>query len=219
MRYRIILFIVCLSFTFPLAAQQFSLGVRAGYSLSDEIYYGQFPDNISRPDYALLTGYHVGLDGRLQLNAGFALLAGLQYAQKGYTGRLYWPTGPADARYMLHYATVPVIADFNVWKGLSLQTGLEAGWLQKSRVKSAGESFDPEILADVYNDFDLGVVAGLEYRFGKSFFVSARHVFGVTPRSTFELTNENGERLKDLRVYNSSTQFSVGYQFNFAGKD
>lgn len=211
-----------LLFAASLPAQQFSFGIRAGYTHSDVII--REPDGLvvdGNPDFQLDGSYrplgslHAGIDARTQIGGRFAIVSGLQYARKGYTDMLFWPSGPADALWQLHYLNLPVVADFRIWKGLSVQAGLEAGWLVDVKVKSAGEAFDPEDLFGSYNDFDLGIAGGMEYRFNDSFFAAFRHIFGILPLSELELTDQNGAALDQINSRNSATQVSVGYRYVF----
>lgn len=201
--------------TFHLPAQQFSLGLRGGYSLSETVQHRHHPSSSNQQDQPALPGFHAGVEGRLEFSERFALLTGLQYARKGYVSTLFWPTGLAEARYVLHYGNLPVAGSYRIWKGLALQGGVEAGWLLRARGKSLETTFNPEIIVDLYKDFDLGLLAGLEYQFGKSFFLGARHIFGITPVFATTYTDENGQELGDVRSYNSSTQLSVGYRYYF----
>jgi hypothetical protein len=195
-----------------LFAQQFSVGLRAGYTRSDLTIIE--PDGLD-PNYQLdgkfkpLNSFHAGADLRMSLSERFGILASLLYTRKGYVGELAWPTGIAEATYELHYLNLPVVADFRVWKGLSLQGGAEFGRLLSARVKSAGENAE---ISDFYEEFDLGLVAGLEHRFAKGFFVGARHVFGIYNIQDAEITDETGAILDDLKSLNSATQLSVGYR-------
>lgn len=220
MKKSIFLAFCSLFFAIQSFAQETSVGIRAGYTLSDVlvkepdgyVVEGN-PDFQIDEDYRPLSSFHIGVDGRLQISERFGVIATLLYARKGYVGRLDWPTGPADATWELHYLNLPVVADFCIWKGLCLQGGMEAGWLLKARVESAGETFDPQAYSLFkFKDFDLGATAGLEYRFQKGFFVSARHVFGILPIEEFEVTDNNGAELGEVQSRNSATQFSVGYR-------
>lgn len=198
-------------------AQQTSIGLRAGYTFSDVLM--QVPDNVieGNPDFDIsdnyqpLHSFHIGIDGLLKFSERWGVNAGVIYARKGYTGTLAWPSGGADAAWELHYLTLPMVVDFRLWKGLSLQGGAEAGWLMDARVKSAGNSFDPQNLFSI-NDFDFGLVGGLEYRFAKGFFIGARYIAGIAPLYTIEFTNDVGELSEEIAVRNSAAQISLGYR-------
>ncbi len=204
---------LCL-FATSLFAQQVSIGARAGYTLSDVLVKepdGAAPEFQIDENYRPLSSFHIGVDGRLQLSERLRILATLLYAKKGYIGTLDWPSGPADATWELHYLNLPATADFRLWKGLFLQGGVELGWLMEARAKSAGETFDPQNFS-LFEDFDWGLVGGLEYQFPKGFFIGARHIFGIAPLQQFEVTDETGFPIGELRTRNSATQLSVGYR-------
>jgi hypothetical protein len=204
-----------------LFAQQTLLGLRAGYTLSDVLV--KEPDGLTvegNPDFEIdehyrpLHSFHIGIDARMQMGERLGIIASLLYARKGYKSTLNWPGGTADASWELHYLNLPLTVDFRVWKGLCLQAGVEAGWLIEARVKSNEESFDPNNLFPL-NEFDFGLVGGLEYRFVKGFFIGARYIAGVAPLLKFELTGNNGETLGDVTSRNSATQISMGYRYIF----
>lgn len=209
-------FSLSLSFVTLSFAQQISIGPRVGYTLSDakftfpeRLHFETDPNEFAKS----LSSFHAGMDVRMSLSDRFAVVASLLYARKGYTGELYWPTGPAKATYQLHYLNLPVVADFRVWKGLSIQGGAEFGRLLSARLKSAGEESNQD---GIYEKFDLGLVAGLEYRFDNGFFISARHVFGIYSIQNLEVTGDTGSVEDDLKTRNTATQLSVGYRYTIS---
>lgn len=217
MIHKTILFAVLLFAVNFSAAQQLSLGVKAGYTLANfdiksdgegqGIFYG--PDGVQSLD-----GVHIGLDGRMEISPRWAVVTGLTYCQKGYKSVVFWPSGEASARNIFNYLNIPVVGDFRVWQGLSLQAGAEAGWLFDSRLKSAGENIDTDD-QDLYGRFDLGIVAGLEYRID-GFFIASRYTRGlVNLFSDAEITDENGNPL-DVTARNRVFQISAGYRYTFA---
>lgn len=216
-----------------LSAQKFSLGVRAGWTLSNVTVRepdgftveGDFDyqlDELYRPLHSL----HVGIDTRLRLSKRFSIVSGLQYARKGHKTKAYQapippsPTfnyplvyGSANASSSeLHYLNLPVMADFQIWKGLALQGGVEVGKLLSARYKSGGLSADTKRF---YEGFDFGLAAGLEYRFNDAFFVSARHIIAISSLQTIELTDDVGGVGGGVSSHNNATQLSVGYRHVF----
>ena len=182
------------------------------------------PDNLiveGNPDFQVdehfrvLSSYHIGIDARQPLSKRVGIVASLLYARKGYVGTIDWPSGPADADWQLHYLNLPIVADVLLWKGLSLQAGVEAGWLMDVRVKSEGATFDPQNLFHSINDFDFGLFCGLEYRFNKGFFICARHIFGIAPLQKYDVTDDTGASLGYITSRNSATQISLGYRHLF----
>lgn len=197
-----------------LQSQKPSLGIKLGYTLSDAFY--KKPDGFNagtgNNPFGSLSSFHAGIDSRMGINGRFSIVAGLQYARKGYKGKLDWPTGPAPVTCELHYLNLPIVADVRIWKGLALQGGVEAGRLLDARLKSTGIDADAKVF---YEDFDLGLVAGLEYRFNDSFFLGLRHVFGISAVQKLELTNDTGTSIGASGTYNRDTQFSAGYRYAF----
>jgi len=194
-----------------LSAQKLSLGIRAGYTLSDVTVKG--PNGLIDAPYSTLNSLHAGIDARIGLSERFAIVSGLQYARKGHKGEIPRPTGPTtSAIYELHYLNLPVVADVRLWKGLAAQGGVEAGSLLNARIKSAGEKVD---IKNLYEDFDFGLVAGLEYRFNDAFFIGVRHVFGLSSIQQIEFTDDNGAGLGTASSRNQATQISAGYRYSF----
>lgn len=191
--------------TASLFAQQAAIGIRAGYTLSDVRYVTNVPFDVDLNDASKhLSSFHAGVDAQIPFENRFSAIASLLYARKGHEGKVYWPTGPADATWELHYLNLLVVADYRVWKGLALQGGVEFGRLLSARLKSGSEEAQ---IDDSYEDFDTGLVAGLEYRTGNGFFIGVRQVFGIY--------NINGLEYTDgtiIKIRNSATQFSVGYR-------
>lgn len=201
-------------------AQQTSVGLRAGYTLSDVRV--KEPDGLmveGNPDYQLdenfraLNSFHIGIDGRLQTSDRLGFIATLLYARKGYIGQLAWPSGLADATWELHYLNLPIVADFRIWKGLSIQGGVESGWLIDAKVTSEGTSFNPLNTLASLNRFDFGLVGGLEYRFPMGLFLGARYIAGIATLEKYEVTDDYGAKLGDAESHNNATQISVGYRY------
>lgn len=199
-----------------LPAQPFSIGIRGGYTRANVDIKGSNSAGIfiNTGKKQPLSGMHIGIEGRWELDRRRAVLAGLQYNQKGYRSEVFWPSGPADAKNIFHYLNIPVIGNYLIWKGLSLQAGLEAGILLDSRIKSAGENISSKDLG-IYRDFDLGFIAGVEYRISESFFIGIRHSWSVPDLyGNTDFTDDAGNPL-DISARNRAFQFSAGYRYAF----
>ena len=187
--------------------------MRAGYTLSDVTVKG--PSGLIDNPYSILGSLHAGIDARISLTERLAIVSGLQYARKGHKGEIPQPNGSvASATNELHYLNLPVVADVRLWKGLSLQGGIEVGSLLGAYTKSAGEKVDNKRL---YEDFDFGLVGGIEYRFNDAFFIGARHILGVSSIQQIEFTDVNGTSLGKGSSRNQATQISAGYRYTFGG--
>lgn len=202
-------------------AQTIFVGPRGGYTLSNlVIKTGQSlivagseydPDK----DFRSLGSFHAGADMRLPLDGKFSFLAGILYAQKGY--RTEYPVGISNQtqsiQVQLRYFDLPLLADYKVWKGLSLQGGIEPGILSAAWLKYEGGRSDLKA-QNIYESFDLGLVAGLEWRIGNGFYLSGRQIWGILPSSNLEVTDENGERIGQVKSFNRALEISAGYRFD-----
>ncbi|MCW5925004.1 MAG: PorT family protein [Saprospiraceae bacterium] len=213
MNYALLLSSALFLYAHSLSGQTFALGARGGYSFTNihlsEIKWqdGLVPPNSTDP----LHGFHAGLEGKMDFNQKWALLFGVQYSQKGFESQLFWPAGPASARNVFHYIYLPVVVDFQVWRGLSIQAGMEGGRLLGVRAISGGENVNINKLG-IYRDFDFGLIAGLEYRI-RRFFIGARQSWGIYDLyGDAKFTDENGFELGELKSFHRAAQISVGYR-------
>lgn len=211
------------------SAQKIALGFRAGYTRSN-VATNAVVDSAGSHTYDLddqwkpLGGWHAGLDLSIPLFRRLNLLAGFQYAHKGYEyGLLYWPSGPARTSLHFHYLDFSLLANYRVWSGLSLQAGLEPGILLKAVAKSGGESFDPDngfgLVGGPYEKLNLNLLAGLEWQFDCGVFVDGRGSWGVLPLSSFGITDDIGIDQDKINAYNRAWQFSVGYRYPLGSKE
>ncbi|MBP5235282.1 MAG: PorT family protein [Bacteroidales bacterium] len=94
------------------------------------------------------------------------------------------------------YLTVPVLANFHIFKGFSIATGLQAGFLLSSKIGSSYEydQFTETIWEDMMLDsieyyseisrknfcknFDLGIPVGISYEY-RNVTLDARYYFGL----------------------------------------
>ena len=218
MKHRLFLCATLLALSFTSYAQQFSFGVLGGYSLTDVIVKEPrtlvvegFPDYDVDAYYKPLHSWHAGAEARLQHNDRLAFAAGLRYSRKGYRTDADKVSAGGISDLYLYYLNLPVVADYSLWRNFSLQAGLEPGYLLHMRVKLDGVTVKPA--NKFYNDFDLGAVAGLEFRINDAFYVGLRHTFGIYSVAEIEYTDPNGESAGNTRTRNSATQLSIGYRF------
>ncbi len=118
------------------------------------------------------------------------------------------------------YLTVPVLANFHIFKGFSFNTGLQAGFLLSSKLGSSYEydQFTETIWEDMMLDsfeyyseisrknfcknFDLGIPVGISYEYRK-ITLDARYYFGLM------------HSMKESHDgFNSCFSVTLGYKFN-----
>ena len=126
----------------------------------------------------------------------FSLGAGVLYSQQGAK------QDKVDVTYKIDYLTMPITANFYVWKGLALRTGLQPGINISSKVTAPNQKVDTK---DAIKNFDLELPLGISYEY-RHFVVDARYTFGLT-----EIFDQSKV---DLDSRNLTFQLSVAYKFN-----
>jgi hypothetical protein len=147
------------------------------------------------------------LDGRTSLNVGavvnipvselFAVQPEVVFSTQGAT----FDVDGIDGTARLDYINIPVLADFTVAEGFSLQGGPQVGFKITSEVEVDGETEELEDVESV--DFGLGI--GAQYRLPLGLFFQARYVIG--------LSNINSES-DDIKNQNSVFSIGAGWFFN-----
>lgn len=199
MKKSILIIAVVLFGTTTLSAQEYwNFGVKGGVNIAD--FTGDdFSSDKSR------TSFNVGLLAEIPLMDKFSLQPEVMYSGQGYEIKEIDQDNPLDLddniEYQLDYINVPVLAKIYLVDGLSLQAGPSFNFVVNDEVDyGSGEIEDPSVLPEP-KDFEIGGVAGLEYKFNNKFFIQGRYNYGFS--DTFE----------DRDVHNSVWQFGVGYMF------
>ncbi len=210
----IFLALFCLFTVFPVYSQTVSIGIRAGYSLTDFVVEESGLRVEGSGDYdpfRPLSGFHIGADTRIAWGSKWALLTGIIYQQKGGRQPVYFPTGSTEGKYITNYLIAPLLAEFRIWKGLSIQAGAEAGYLVNAVLKGGGEKVDL-YHSGLYKNFDLGLAAGLEYRTERGFFAGLRQTWGIANIYDAVLIDTGGGT-QEVEAHNRALQISAGYRY------
>ena len=159
-------------------------------------------------------GFAVGLEGQYQMNNWFALSAAVMYQQQGFKIK-----DMDDLKANIDYVNIPIMAKFYVTKGLSLNAGLQPGFLVKAKMKGdvtyngTTISYD-EDFKDACNSFDLSVPLSIAYELPMGLAFEARYTYGVTNvgKDAFDGTHASSYD-KLYKNKNSVFQITVGYKF------
>lgn len=169
-------------------------------------------------------GFIVGADMEYQLSPLVSLSAGLNWAQAG-SGWEDWNRKVNDVTIELKdtkaetsYLNIPITANFYVWKGLALRTGVQMGFLtsakEKMTVTASGSQGGvnvnsttdvDESFKDECNKFDLSIPVGVSYEFNNHLVLDARYNIGVT-----KVNKESAPGEKDSR--NGVFSLTIGYK-------
>ena len=146
-----------------------------------------------------------GLEGQYQINNWFALSAGLLYTQEGTKIK------DSELKFNLEYLNIPVMAKFYVAKGLSLNAGLQLGFMTKGKLKGNGYNDD---IKSICNKADFSIPLSIAYEFTNGLSFEARYTGGLTnviKEETIKAAGMSYKWEKDNK--NEVFMLTVGYKF------
>lgn len=175
------------------ASREISFGVKAGVnfaSITGEIA-GEDVD-----DFDGRTGLHVGGVVNIPVSDVFAVQPEVVYSQQGFTDEFMG----YDIKGIFNFINIPVLADFTVAEGFSLQAGPQIGFTMTKDIEIEDETEEADDVESVIFD---GAV-GAQYRLPIGLFFQARYTFGLS----------NVSSLSEDDVKNSVFSLSTGWFFN-----
>lgn len=178
------------AFTYTTNAQDISIGAKAGLNLAS--INGDVSDDLNLDGR---TSFHIGAVANIGIGEFFAVQPEVVYSAQGFTS----DGDGEDVTGKLDYINVPVLADFTIAEGLSLQGGPQFGFNITSEAESDGETEEIEDVESV----DIGAAIGGQFKLpGLGLFFQARYVIGFS------------DVVSDLDGKNSNISISVGWFFN-----
>ncbi len=155
-------------------------------------------------DYSMKAGAVAGVEAEYRVNNLLGVSAGLLYSMQGAK----WSEDDWSDKYLLEYINIPILANFYVWKGLSVKAGLQPGFLVKAKNKYDFGSGDKETVdvKESFNKFDLSIPIGVSYEYN-SFVLDLRYNIGVTDMWDFD-DDYDGDNSK-----NGVLSITLGYKF------
>ena len=157
----------------------------------------------------------LGVEAEYQLAPQFSLAAGVNYSLQGsgWEDTKIAVQGASfeikDAKVELGYVTVPVTANYYLFKGFAVKAGVQFGFMTNAKLKATTEygnskSEDDLDFKDNCKKFDLSIPMGVSYQFNVPIVLDLRYNLG--------LTKVNKEKVdKDFK--NNVVQLTVGYKF------
>jgi hypothetical protein len=139
------------------------------------------------------TNFHVGGVVNIGINEWFSLQPELIYSMQGYEYDILGESVTGR----LNYINIPIMADFTIAEGLSLQGGPQIGINVTSEEEGLGETVDTEA-----ESTDISTGIGAQYELPMGLFFQARYMIGFS--DVFE----------DVDAKNSVISLSVGWFFN-----
>ncbi|WP_299683695.1 porin family protein [uncultured Dokdonia sp.] len=173
--------------TYNIKAQDISFGAKAGANFAS--ISGDLTEDIDGR-----TSFNAGVVANIGISEKFSIQPELVYSAQGGTANIEGE----DFTIKLDYINVPVLADFNIVKGLSIQAGPQIGFNITSEVDAdGGESSEIES-----ENIEFSLAAGAQYKLDQGLFFQARYGLGITDTSDF------------LSRKNNVFSLSIGYFFN-----
>lgn len=160
---------------------------------------------ISSDDSKFKFGMAAGIEGQYQLNNWFGLSAAVMYSQQGAKAKNY------DVKVNTEYINIPVMAKFYVTKGLSLNVGLQPGFMTKAKAKGDGRTID---VKSNCNKVDFSIPMSIAYEFENGLSFEARYATGLTNvgKDAFDSTSSSWD--KTFQNKNEVFMLTVGYKFS-----
>ena len=181
----------------------FSLQPKVGFELT----------SISGDGSKFKPGFTAGLEGQYQINNWFGLSAGVHYAMGGCKIK------DVDSKFNMNYVNIPVMAKFYVTKGLSLNAGLQLGFMTSAKladVQLLGGKSDVDI-KELCNKTDFSIPLSIAYEFENGLSFEARYNAGVTNVFKDDVVNAALDVVGGTKRWddNKNEMFiiTVGYKF------
>ena len=200
----------------------FSFQPKAGFSIAWLSNMPKLPISTNTTlDKSPVAGVVIGAEAEYQLTNMISLAAGVNYSLQGSGWEDYeLKSGNnkvelKDAKVELGYITIPVVANFYLFKGFAVKAGIQPGFLTNAKMKATikGEMDGSNMTTDVDNDmkdeckkFDLSVPIGVSYQFKVPVTLDLRYNLGVT-----KVNEESVSGVDDSK--NNVISLTVGYKF------
>jgi hypothetical protein len=187
---------------------QFGLQPKVGVNLG----------TVSADDTKFKFGLVAGFEGQYQVNNWFGLSLGILYSQQGSKFKV-----SDDVKLNTEYINIPVMAKFYVAKGLSLNVGLQPGFLTKSKFNVGSDLmylYDLKLegdadIKDFTNKFDLSIPMSIAYEFDFGLALEARYTGGLTNVMKNAFDRNASTYDKTYKNKNEVFSLTVGYKFGF----
>ncbi|MFT5216374.1 MAG: hypothetical protein ACI83H_001496 [Glaciecola sp.] len=193
---KLILLVTVVLFAFNVNAQSVDFGVKAGANFAT--IGGDESD-----DFGSRTSFHFGVTAGISVSDNFSIQPELVYSGQGAS----LDFEGVDADVELGYLNLPIMAQFQVADGFSIEVGPQFGFLMSAKVEAEGEEED---IKDDLKGLDLAAGVGINYAMASGLNIGARYNLG--------LSNLNdGEDSDDISNQNNVFQVSIGYRFGGGG--
>jgi opacity protein-like surface antigen len=153
-------------------------------------------DGLSGQGISSLISFHIGGQVSIPIAGKFSIQPEALYSGEGAKA-----TG---GKLLFNYLNIPVLAEYNIAKGLNVEAGPQLGFLLSAEAKpTSGASTD---LKSDLKSTDFALVLGLNYKFTENIGADARYNIGLSDINATSGTNNS--------ISNDVLQIGVFYLFN-----
>jgi hypothetical protein len=151
-------------------------------------------------DFSSRTSIHFGVTAGIAVSDNFTVQPELVYSSQGATIDY---GGGEDGDIKLNYLNLPVLGQFQVADGFSIEVGPQFGFLMSAKADDGDEEED---IKDFVKGLDLSAGVGVNYAMASGLNFGARYNLG--------LSNVNdGDSSDEIKNQNTVIQLSIGYRF------
>ena len=193
---KLILLVAIALIGFNVNAQGVDFGVKAGANFAN--IGGDETD-----DYGSRTSFHFGVTAGIAVSDNFSVQPELVYSSQGAT----FDFEGIDGDVQLNYLNLPIMAQFQVADGFSVEVGPQFGFLMSANLKVDDEEED---IKDELKGLDLAAGIGVNYAMASGLNFGARYNLGLSN------VNDGDD---DIKNQNNVIQVSIGYRFGGGSKD
>ncbi len=169
-------------------AQNIHFGAKAGVNFASLNIEGALGDIDGR------TSFHVGGLANIGISEKIAIQPEVLYSSQGANSDV----NGLESTIKLDYINVPILIDFKIAKGFSLQGGPQIGFNINAETETDNSTFDiPNV-----ETIDLSIAFGAQYKLEQGIFFQGRYGLGLT------------DYLSGIDTKNNVFSLSVGYFFN-----
>jgi len=184
-------------------------------------HFGKIGNTNLDIDKSVYTGALIGAEFEYQVAQPFSVAAGLNFSMQGCKwGDYEYKNGDKsvkakDLKIELNYLNIPIVANFYLFKGFAIKTGVQFGFLLSAKekgttvIKDGDRSAETKESLDIKDDckkFDIAIPIGISYQVPTiPIYIDGRYNLGLS--KVFQ------DELNDKSCKNQVFQITVGYKF------
>lgn len=164
--------------------------------------YSTIRSNISLENKKPIFGYNFGVSAQYYPFSKFqkiSLLNGLEFIQKGYQQDF-----EKNYSFKYNYLSLPVLINYSLSNQISIQTGVELSTLISTNIEQGTKT---------YNNFDTGLVLGINCFGNKRISCYSRFTYGLVPILDYYEIDELGNFIKEIHDLKNIC-LSIGIKIN-----